>query len=273
MGYLLGLLSTWLLTVAAIMALAPLEKLWPRLVHNRREPGRLNTIVAISFISLATALFYQHFLQTAFIGFLLPLQVISIAKWPVPDWLVVVLSILVLDFLYYLSHVLGHRIPLLWRFHAIHHSDRHVTAASGLLHHPLEFVPVVVIVMFFTIVLGLPVIIFIAYGFAAAAHNAFSHSEVSLPRWLDQSLRWLIVTPDMHRTHHSIEMAEGNSNFGAIFSIWDWIFRTYTHKPNAGESELEMGLPPSEGPRRFSTFELLWHPFRKRPYRALSRDT
>lgn len=256
--------SGWLLTVAAIVILLPLERRWPKLAKDSRSPSRNRVILALALASLALALLFQQHVQTGLISALVPMQITSIAKWPVSDWVVVVVSFLLLDLLHYLTHRLGHLVPTLWRLHSIHHSDKHVTALTGLLHHPLEFIPVALFVLFFSVVLGLPILVYIMYGFAAALHNAFSHSEVALPVWLDRSMRWLVITPDMHRTHHSIDMAEGNSNFGAILSVWDWLFGTYTHSPATGEENLVMGLEPLHGPRSFSVLGLLAHPFRSR---------
>ena len=132
---------------------------------------------------------------------------------------------------------------------------------SGLLHHPLETLLSAVFLLFFTVVLGIPVLVFVIYGACIGVHSAITHADVALPRRFDWALRWLIVTPDVHRTHHSIQQREGNSNFGQVFTIWDRLFGTYVDRPAAAEAMLIMGLPDSEKPRAFSVAGLLLHPF------------
>lgn len=253
--------SATLLTIAAVLVLVPFERMWPRLALNRRWSGRRRAILAVALATTVLVLVFQQNIQTGLIRAMVPLQITSIAKWPVPDWLVIVLSFVLLDFLNYLMHNISHRLPVLWRLHSVHHADKHVTALTGLLHHPLEFIPVAIFVLFFAVVLGVPVLLYVFYGFAAALHNAFSHSEIALPVKLDKALRNFIITPDMHRTHHSVVVAEGNSNFGTILSIWDRMFGTYTQHPGTGEANLAMGLSASEAPRSFTPSGLLAHPF------------
>jgi sterol desaturase/sphingolipid hydroxylase (fatty acid hydroxylase superfamily) len=256
--------SVWFVTIFSIFVFFLMEKRWPKFANVNHVAGRGRAIIVLAGLTLALGLFFQKHVQSGLISALVPLQITSIAKWSVADWLVIAVSFLVLDFLHYAMHRIAHRLPVLWRLHSIHHSDKHVTALTGLLHHPLEFLPTALFVLFFAVVLGLPVLLYIIYGFAAALHNAFSHSEIALPLWLDRLLRVVIITPDMHRTHHSVDMAEGNSNFGAILSVWDWLFGTYTHHPATGEANLAMGLSPADGPESFTVKHMLLHPFKLR---------
>jgi sterol desaturase/sphingolipid hydroxylase (fatty acid hydroxylase superfamily) len=175
-----------------------------------------------------------------------------------------VVSFLLVDFLTYVFHRLSHMVPLLWRLHAIHHADEHVTAVTAQLHHPLETVASFVFLLFLYVVLGVPVVVAIIYGLVFAVHNAFSHADIRLPRDVDRLLRWIIVTPDLHRTHHSSDMREGNSNFGQIFSIWDRLLGTYVDRPSVPEAELSMGLPAAARPAAFKTSALLAYPFRRK---------
>ncbi len=191
------------------------------------------------------------------------LKIFSLSKLAVPDWVLIVLALLLLDFLYYLAHVLAHYLPPLWRLHKIHHADEHVTAFSGLLHHPFENIYSVLFITGFAVVLGVPVLILVYYGLLLAMHAVFSHADVVLPSWLDRFVRLAVVTPDVHRTHHSRDMVEGNSNFGAVLTLWDRLFGTYVNQPREPLEELTMGLPTQSKPARFSAWELFTLPLRR----------
>jgi sterol desaturase/sphingolipid hydroxylase (fatty acid hydroxylase superfamily) len=254
-------MSYWLFTMLTALLLLPLERWFPRIVNRNVRGGRLPPIFAVALAALLASLFIQFYLQASLVSLYLGLKFVSIAKLPLDATLVFIASFLLLDFLSYLQHVVSHHVALLWRVHAVHHADEHVTAASGLLHHPLEVLLSAVFLLFFTVVLGIPVLVFMIYGACVAVHSAITHADVELPRWLDRALRWLIVTPDVHRTHHSIHLREGNSNFGQMFTIWDRLFGTYVDRPAAPEAMLVMGLPESEKPSAFSVAGLLLHPF------------
>lgn len=139
-----------------------------------------------------------------------------------------------------------------------------MTAVSALLQHPLGALISAFIHLFFAVLLGLPLLVFILYGFTAVIHGVLSHADVRIPSSIEKVLRWVIVTPDWHRTHHSIDMREGNSNFGIMFTFWDRLFGTYVEQPKSGVSELVMGLPSSESPRGFTVSALFLHPFKSR---------
>ena len=253
--------SYWLLTMLTVLLLVPLERWFPRILNRNDQAGRLLPIFAMALAALFVSLFIQFYLQASLVSFFLGLKVVSIAKLPLNSTLVFAASFLLLDFLSYLLHVMSHYVTWFWRVHAVHHADEHVTAVSGLLHHPLEILLSAVFLLFFTVVLGIPVLVFVIYGACMAVHSAITHADVALPRWLDRALRWLIVTPDVHRTHHSIQRREGNSNFGQMFTLWDRLFGTYVDRPTATEATLIMGLSDGEKPPAFSVAGLLLHPF------------
>lgn len=258
----------WLITLLAVLLLWPLERWFPRILNRNVKRGRFVAIFTVALATLCASLFIQFYLQASLVSLFLGLKFVSIAKLPLDATLVFAASFLLLDFLSYLLHVVSHHVTLFWRVHAVHHADEHVTAVSGLLHHPLEILLSAVFLLFFTVVFGIPVLVFVIYGACMAVHNAITHADVALPRGLDRALRWLIVTPDVHRTHHSIHLREGNSNFGQMFTIWDRLFGTYVDRPAATEALLVMGLPDSEKPSAFSVSGLLLHPFLRRRRRG-----
>lgn len=254
--------SFWCLTLVVVLLLLPLEWAYPRLDDRGRIRGRVAAIAAISIISLVATLFFYFFLQSPFVRWTVELKLFDLASVAIPDWQLVILCVLILDLLSYIIHVISHRIAVLWRIHSIHHSDTHVTAVTGFLHHPIEVLLTALWLLFFVVVLGIPVLVYFMYGLLISIHNAVSHANMRLPKQLDRTLRLVFVTPDVHRVHHSIDMREGNSNFGMLLTIWDRFFGTYIEHPSAEPEKFEMGLPKEVRPKVFSVKELLLHPFR-----------
>lgn len=251
----------WPFTLACIVALIPFERVFPRIVKPVQIRMRTRSILVIAAFSIGTSHLVQIYLQDGMIMMFAPLKLLSIAKLNFPPFLIFSIGFLFLDFLTYAIHRLSHRVTVLWRLHAIHHSDEHVTALSAVLHHPFETLANFTLVMFFSVIVGVPILVLVIYSFVGAAHNAFAHADIVLPHWIDRPLRYLVVTPDIHRTHHSARFDEGNSNFGQIFTIWDRLLGTYIDRPTVPEPELKMGLPDSEKSQSFSISALLALPF------------
>lgn len=267
MGILNQLLQGSIFFLALLLTallLMPLEKFFPRIAEHYPLRRRATSILLIALLGLAVSLAVQFWLQNGAIAAFLKLRLFALSKAAMPDWLMVIAAFLLLDLASWLSHWLSHRFQLLWRLHAVHHADEHVTALSGLLHHPLETLFVWIFMLMVAVITGVPVLVFFAYGATVALHAAISHADIAVPQKLDKALRWVIVTPDVHRIHHSQNMREGNSNFGTLFTIWDRLFGTYIDKPAQAPEALSMGLPASERPRDFSAFSLLMLPFRRR---------
>ena len=248
--------------VLGVLLCWPFERFVPRIVGSNETTRRIITIAAITLIGIVVTQAYAWWAQNSVIHVFVQLKLFSIAKLPIPDWLLILISFLVLDFLYFLSHLILHYVPPLWRLHKIYHADEHVTAFSSLLHHPFESLFVALFITGFVVVLGVPVLVYLNFGLALALHAVVAHANVALPTQLDRKLRILFVTPDVHRTHHSQSITEGNSNFGAMFTIWDRLFGTYVDQPQEPVGELSMGLPQKSKPTAFNVKELLLFPFR-----------
>ena len=154
----------------------------------------------------------------------------------------IILSIVAMDLVIYLQHVLVHAIPALWRLHRVHHADLDYDVTTGARFHPLEIALSMLIKIATIVVLGPPVVAVIVFEVILNALAMFNHGNVGLPAPLDRLLRWLIVTPDMHRVHHSIEDDETNSNFGFNLSWWDRLFGTYLAQPRAGHRAMTIGI-------------------------------
>lgn len=156
--------------------------------------------------------------------------------------LLIVITVLIIDLLAYLSHAISHLVPVLWRLHRTHHSDPIVDGSTGVRHHPLE---TIISATFMTTVfglLGLPLLVIVAYGLLGLVWQFWTHLDVALPERLERPMRAVLVTPSMHRLHHSIDMREGNSNFGQILSIWDHLFGTYRHRPIDQRAAMTFGV-------------------------------
>ncbi|MCK5640548.1 MAG: sterol desaturase family protein [Gammaproteobacteria bacterium] len=160
----------------------------------------------------------------------------------VPYALVLVLCVVLLDFAIYLQHVMFHAVPALWRLHRVHHADMDYDVTTGLRFHPIEIIISILIKFAVIIVLGPPVLAVIVFEVLLNGMAMFNHGNIKLPLPLDRVLRWLVVTPDMHRVHHSVEDDEANSNFGFNLSGWDRLFGTYRQQPRAGHEGMVIGI-------------------------------
>ena len=159
-----------------------------------------------------------------------------------PALLAVFLAVIALDFIIYLQHVLVHAVPVLWRLHRVHHADLDFDVTTGARFHPIEIILSMLIKFSAIFVLGPPVVAVVLFEVILNAMAMFNHSNIGLPPGLERWVRWLVVTPDMHRVHHSVEDDETNSNFGFNLSCWDRLFGTYRDQPRAGHQEMIIGI-------------------------------
>lgn len=158
------------------------------------------------------------------------------------SWLEFLLAIVVFDLAIYVQHVLFHAIPVLWRLHMVHHADLDFDVTTGLRFHTLEILVSASIKLAMIIVLGPSAVAVVFFEVLLNATAMFSHSNVRIPLWLDRVLRWVVVTPDMHRVHHSVIRSETNSNFGFNLSCWDSLLGTYRAQPAAGHEHMTIGV-------------------------------
>lgn len=159
-----------------------------------------------------------------------------------PAWLEIILAIVALDFVIWAQHVATHHVPILWRLHRVHHSDQDLDVSSALRFHPLEILFSALVKMLAIVVLGPAVLAVILFEIILNASAMFNHSNIDLPRPVDRLLRAIIVTPDMHRVHHSSIRAEHDRNFGFCLSIWDRLAGVYLSQPKAGHDAMTIGL-------------------------------
>tara|TARA_R110002096_G_scaffold318022_11_gene512447 strand:+ start:12231 stop:13076 length:846 start_codon:yes stop_codon:yes gene_type:complete len=183
----------------------------------------------------------------------------------VPGWVAVLVSILVLDLVIYLQHVMFHAVPTLWRFHRMHHADLEFDVTTGLRFHPVEILISMGIKIAVIAALGPPAVAVLLFEVILNASAMFNHSNVRLPLKLDRVLRWLIVTPDMHRVHHSVRRNETNSNFGFNLPWWDRLLGTYTAQPKKGHDGMTIGIGQFRKRRELWLDRMLTQPFREKP--------
>ena len=174
----------------------------------------------------------------------------NLLDWPAA--LAFGLSLVALDFAIWLQHVASHKIPLFWRFHRMHHADIDIDLTTGIRFHPIEIAVSMLYKVVWVLVLGVPASAVLAFEVILNACAMFNHANVRLPPLVDRLLRLAVVTPDMHRVHHSVEPDEHDSNYGFNLSVWDKLFGTYRAEPRAGHLAMTIGLAPwqDEAPTR-----------------------
>ncbi len=181
----------------------------------------------------------------------------------IPDWLAVLIAIVLLDLIIYAQHVLFHVVPPLWRLHRMHHADLDIDVTTGVRFHPVEILLSMVIKLGAVMVLGAPALGVMIFEVLLNASSMFNHSNIRLPVAVDRHLRRILVTPDMHRVHHSIVKRETNSNFGFNLPWWDWLFGTYRAQPMAGHKAMTIGLTQFRDPAELRLDRMLIQPLRR----------
>ncbi len=244
-----------------LLSMGVLEALFPAKDRVQSRSRRWSTNLGLVVI------------DTLAIRFLFPMIAVGAALWAkdsgwgllnlfsFPDWAAIILAILVLDMMIYWQHVAFHKVPILWRLHKVHHADRDLDASSGLRFHPVEIIISMAYKILVVVGLGAPVMAVILFEITLNACAIFNHANVRLPRWLERSLRRNIVTPALHRIHHSVLERETNTNYGFSVIWWDKIFRSYTDKP---EGELTLGLGEYQTDAPSGLWWSLTVPFRRK---------
>ncbi len=245
---------------SVLLLLVLAEHFWPRRGGPMQRRARWGTNLSIVV------------LDVLIVRLLIPLGAAGTAIWAEvrgygvfhdTDWPLVVeavLAFLALDLLIYWQHRLFHRIPLFWRLHRMHHSDLEFDVTTGVRFHPAEILASLLIKLGAVIALGAPAVAVIAFEIALNATSLFNHSNLRLPAAADRALRKLIVTPDMHRVHHSVHRHEHDSNYGFNLSWWDHLFRSYTAQPRDGHTTMQIGLERFRGPGEQRLLALLVQP-------------
>ena len=179
-----------------------------------------------------------------------------------PEWLAVIATLLVLDVVIYAQHILAHKWMPLWRLHQVHHIDLGFDATTAVRFHPLEIIISLVIKVAVIYVLGANPLAVIAFEILLNGSATFNHSNIKIPVQVDKVLRWVIITPDMHRIHHSTVQQEMDSNYGFSVSWWDRLFKTYTSEPQKTQTEFDIGLSTFRKAEQVGFWQMLVLPFK-----------
>lgn len=253
----LGVFTAVLTLLIAGELLAPRRQFTVR--RSRRWPGNVGVVVI-------STLLIRILFPTAAVG----LALIAEANgWgllnlvAVPDWLAILVAIVLLDLIIYAQHVLFHANPWLWRLHRMHHADLEIDVTTGFRFHPGEILLSMVIKLGVVAVLGAPALGVMIFEILLNATSLFNHSNIRLSAAVDRHLRRIVVTPDMHRVHHSIVARETNSNFGFNLPWWDRLFGTYRAQPAAGHAGMTIGLPEFRDPSELRFDRMLLQPLRR----------
>jgi sterol desaturase/sphingolipid hydroxylase (fatty acid hydroxylase superfamily) len=214
-------------------------------------------------------------LNTVVLRLLFPLAAVGVAAFAaengwgllnhfqVPFWVAVPLAVITMDLVIWLQHVMVHAVPALWRLHRVHHADLDYDLTTGARFHPLEIILSMLIKFATIVVLGPPILAVVIFEVLLNATAMFNHGNIRLPAAVDRVLRWVLVTPDMHRVHHSIEDDETNSNFGFNLPWWDRLFGTYRDQPRAGHLGMTIGIRDFRDPGEVDRLDgMLWLPFK-----------
>jgi sterol desaturase/sphingolipid hydroxylase (fatty acid hydroxylase superfamily) len=181
---------------------------------------------------------------------------------PVPEWLSIIATLLFLDFAIYGQHIVSHKWPLLWRLHQIHHTDLEFDATTAVRFHPLEIMISMLYKVLCIVLIGANPWAAIAFEIILNGAATFNHSNIKIPPAIDKKLRWLLITPDMHRIHHSTIPAETDSNYGFSVSWWDKLCKTYVAEPRQPQETMAIGLTPFREPHELGFMQLLLLPFK-----------
>ncbi|VAW12743.1 Fatty acid hydroxylase family (carotene hydroxylase/sterol desaturase) [hydrothermal vent metagenome] len=266
METLFGLGETTLrLTVFAgvflIMALA--ETLVPRREMNLPKPRRWFTNLGLVVVNslLVRFTFPMVAIGAAALAETRGWGLLALTGWP--GWLKILIAVLVLDLAIYIQHVVTHKIPILWRLHQVHHADRDIDVTTGTRFHPIEIALSMLYKMVVVVALGAPPVAVLIFEVVLNAMAMFNHANFDLGRRLDGLVRLVVVTPDMHRVHHSVIREETDSNYGFNLSVWDRVFRTYRPQPRLGHIDMVIGLKPYRDEKPANLIWSLLLPFRR----------
>lgn len=248
-----------------LFAMTVLEAFWPR--RERRHPRARRWSTNFGILA-------ADFGAVAAVTFVIPITAVLTALYAeangwglfnvvdIPFWLALVATLVIMDFVIWFQHWLTHRIPLLWRLHRVHHTDHDLDASTAVRFHPLEILFSIAFKSVAVLLLGAPAVAIVLSEAIVNGSAMFNHANLRIPPRVEKWLRLFVVTPDMHRIHHSVHGAETNSNYGFALSIWDRIFRTYVPEPRDGHDKMVLGLNDwqDDGPTRLGWS--LFLPFR-----------
>ncbi|MCW3462537.1 sterol desaturase family protein [Chitinophaga nivalis] len=257
--------------VGGLLLLWIIEGIIPRFRfrHNRYQHAGINLFFTLTTLIINTAAAFlivkaAWWTSSRHFGLLYLLQL--------PLWLHTILALLMLDFIgAYLIHLVQHKTAWMWRYHKIHHIDTHIDSTTALRHHPIESCFRVVALFLAILIMGVPFWMVMFYQTLSAFMSQFNHANIHLPKALDNALSWVIVSPDMHKVHHSHFQPETDSNYANIFSLWDRLFGTFVKV--ADTTAIKYGLDEYGATRYEAIGPLLKVPWEQEPYTSAKENT
>lgn len=231
------------------------------LKDNNAVKHRAKAILSIEALNLMLSLLLSAAVLVPLVFLLAPLQLFSFSNIKLPQPMSFMISFLFLDCINYLQHRLHHKIPFLWRLHRLHHSDRHMDALTTLLHHPLEIMTGFLFTVSLAVIFDIPVIVMITYALISGLHSSFTHFRQLVPVHIEKYLKYALITPNFHRIHHSIDVKEGNSNFGGVFIFWDMLLSTLCLKNDADLMNMKLGVDSKQHSDKVELFSFIKNPF------------
>ncbi len=228
--------------ISVFILCAVLEAAFPKKKRTQTRNGRWLTNILITIIdSIAIRLISQTLAVGA--ALIAAQNGWGLLNWlALPVWLEIIISIALLDLAIYVQHVLSHKIPILWKIHRLHHADRDIDVTTGTRFHPIEIILSMLYKSLIILILGPSIFAVFLFEIILNSSSIFNHANLKLSADLDKTLRLLVVTPDMHRVHHSVISKETGSNYGFFLSIWDKLFNTYIEQPIKGHDKMIIGL-------------------------------
>ena len=247
--------------VGIFAVMAVWEMMAPRRQWNTAKAKRwVVNLTIVGFNSLLTrVLFASGALGAAILAGQGEVGFFNQLNWP--WWAELIIAVVVLDLVVYFQHVLMHAVPILWRLHMVHHSDLDIDVTTGVRFHPIEIALSMFIKIGAVILIGVSPTAVLIFEVMLNATSMFNHSNVCIPVQVDRMLRWIVVTPDMHRVHHSVIPRETNRNFGFNLSWWDRVLGTYLRDPSKGHEYMTIGLEQYRDPTRLTWLGLVALPF------------
>ena len=254
---------TFFLSILIILIVAEILLPKKKRIHNRKDRWITNGLItlintasvnivhiAIPLIAIVAAIDVSNVKMGLF----------NIINFPI--WIEIILTVIILDFIIWGQHLLSHKIPFVWRFHRMHHTDRDLDVTTAVRFHPFEIIFSMFIKITSIYILGASAIAVIIFEIMLNGMAMFNHANLRIPFRIENILRKFIVTPDLHRIHHSIYIDEHNKNFGFSLSIWDKIFKCYLDQPRDGHKDMKLGLKwQNDKPTKLGWS--LWIPFKK----------
>jgi sterol desaturase/sphingolipid hydroxylase (fatty acid hydroxylase superfamily) len=260
--------------LSAFLALVVAERIWPRRTLSIELITRWSANMGFTVVNAAASAVMRFLAPAAIVGAAFYIQSHGYGLLPAtgaPVWVAAVVTFAALDLTLYGLHVACHRVALLWRFHRVHHVDPDVDATTAFRSHPAECLASQLCKLAMIVVLGSPALAVLAYEIVLNAFAMFSHANIRLGEKTDRTLRLFIVTPDMHRIHHSTFQPETDSNYGVVTPLWDRLFATYMTAPKDPQTTMKLGLDELRGREATNLFWLLAYPFIS--LKSVSSDT